>query len=121
MYIEMPADMVSATVLAERLDQPLTSTFKVDQALEDVQVRTVLQRIYSSRQPLLLVDHGSGMHHITEEIHELVCISGIPTFTMPSGQGMIETSCKTIWVVCIQEERINCPLKYGHKAGIYLQ
>lgn len=91
-YIEMPADMVSATVSAERLDQPLTSTLKVDQVLEDVQVRTVLQRIYSSRQPLLLADRGSGMHHITEEIHELVRISGIPTLTMPSGQGMIETS-----------------------------
>src|SRR5580700_9404067 len=60
-YIEMPADMVSATISAERLDQPLTSTLKVDEALEDVQVRTVLQRIYSSRQPLLLADRGSGM------------------------------------------------------------
>jgi pyruvate decarboxylase len=91
-YVEIPADMVSAAVSAERLCRPLTSTVEVDEVVEDTQVRTLLQRIYSSKQPLLLVDRGSGMHHITEDIEELVRISGIPTLSMPSGQGMIETT-----------------------------
>jgi pyruvate decarboxylase len=98
-YVEMPADMAAATISAERLDQPLISTLEVDEKLENAQVDTILQRIYSSKQPLLLIDRGSGMHHISEEIRELVRISGIPTLTMPSGQGMIDTSTENYYGV----------------------
>jgi pyruvate decarboxylase len=89
-YFEMPADMASVTISAEQLDQPLISTLEVEEGLENAQVEMLLQNMYSSRQPLLLVDRGGGVHHITEEIKELVRISGIPTLAMPSGQGMIE-------------------------------
>jgi pyruvate decarboxylase len=89
-YIEVPADMASVTISAERLVEPLISTMMTEEEFENAKVEMLLQKIYSSKQPLLLVDRGGGMHHISEEIQELVRISGIPTLVMPSGQGMIE-------------------------------
>jgi pyruvate decarboxylase len=98
-YIELPADMASTDVSADRLDKHLRLILDVDEEVEDTQVVVLLQQIYSAKGPLLLVDSGDGIHHMIGEINEFVRLSGIPTLTMPSGGGMVDHSLESYYGV----------------------
>ena len=89
-YIEVPCDMIPLEVSTERLAETITPEVLVDTREEDEVVDLVLRRIYAAKQPLLLVDRGSGMPQVKEEINRFVEKSGIPTLTMPSGGGMVD-------------------------------
>ncbi|KAF2103343.1 pyruvate decarboxylase [Rhizodiscina lignyota] len=91
-YIEMPCDMVPKEVSTERLETYVLKD-RVEGTIqsEEEQVEVLLKRLYSARQPLLLVDRGDGVQHsIKSKINEFVCMTGIPTLTLPSGAGMID-------------------------------
>jgi len=90
-YIELPCDMVRAEVPIARLAEPLGDTsLRVNEQVEEEQARTLLDRIYAAKQPLILVDRGDGVPHLRGEINALVENTGIPTLTMPSGGSMVD-------------------------------
>lgn len=90
-YIEMPSDMVGAQVSQERLAVPLDVSLPVNpQELEDGVVETVLRRIYTAKQPYILVDGLSAPDKITQEVNELARLTGIPTFSLTFGAGIID-------------------------------
>ncbi|KIW87464.1 uncharacterized protein Z519_11787 [Cladophialophora bantiana CBS 173.52] len=100
-YIELPADMVGKEVDGERLEQPLNTdrSSSGDENRDDALVDDLLQRIYSAKQPLLLVDSGGGVRQLRPEINDFVKASGIPTLCMPSGNGMVEHSLQNYYGV----------------------
>ncbi|ETI20919.1 hypothetical protein G647_07262 [Cladophialophora carrionii CBS 160.54] len=90
-YVELPADMVGKEIDAERLEERLDVEKGTANEGEEERLREeVLGRIYSARQPLLLVDSGGGVRHLRDEINAFVEISGIPTLCMPSGNNMVD-------------------------------
>ncbi|KIY01094.1 uncharacterized protein Z520_02646 [Fonsecaea multimorphosa CBS 102226] len=100
-YIELPADMVGKEVDGGRLEEPLldstskgsgsgSGSIDGDEHREKRLVDDLLQRIYTAKQPLLLVDSGGGVRQLRSEINAFVRASGIPTLCMPSGNGMVE-------------------------------
>lgn len=99
-YIEVPCDMVTKEVDAERLEEPLlNANIHADAGLERRLVDQLLQRLYTAKQPLILVDSGDGVRHLRDEINAFVQISGIPTFAMPSGNGMVSHSLRNFYGV----------------------
>jgi pyruvate decarboxylase len=92
-YIEMPADMVTKEVDADRLEGKID--VEEGAYVENQQsnlIEEVLRRIYEAKQPLLLVDSGGGVRQLRKEINDFVQASGIPTLCMPSGNNMVEHS-----------------------------
>jgi pyruvate decarboxylase len=93
-YIELPHDMVTKEVSAERLQMGiLEEDVGTDGRREADQVQSLLYRLYAAKRPLLLVDRADGVQHsIKHEINEFIERTGIPALTMPSGAGMVDNS-----------------------------
>ncbi|KAK5053249.1 hypothetical protein LTR84_002223 [Exophiala bonariae] len=89
-YIELPTDMVTAKVPASALDKPLDLSIPfTDEGFEDTEVDLILEKIYSAKQPFIIVDGFTNRYGITEEADELVRVTGFPTSTTPFGKGII--------------------------------
>jgi pyruvate decarboxylase len=92
-YIELPTNMVKAKVPRSALDQPLDLSLPAnDEGFEDVEVDLILERIYASKQPFIIVDGFTSRYGISEEADELVRVTGFPTSTTPFGKGIVNES-----------------------------
>ncbi|RMZ90818.1 hypothetical protein DV736_g1951, partial [Chaetothyriales sp. CBS 134916] len=92
-YIELPTNLVSAKVPAFRLSAPIDTTIPVnDEGFEDAEVDLILDRIYASKQPFIIVDGCTDRYGIREEADELVRVTGFPTSTTPFGKGIVNES-----------------------------
>ncbi|RWA11060.1 hypothetical protein EKO27_g4061 [Xylaria grammica] len=94
-YIELPDDVVDVAVLAARLANPLSipaSPRGGDGALTEV-----LEHIYDSQRPLILVDGESRPLRIIDQVEELVNITGWPTWTSIFGKGLVNESMPNVY------------------------
>ncbi|KIW99908.1 uncharacterized protein Z518_10836 [Rhinocladiella mackenziei CBS 650.93] len=98
-YIELPCDMVSKEVSSARLSEPLRPETTIEEAQEEKHADAILTKLYAAKQPLLLVDSGDGVRQLQTEIHAFVEKSGIPTLSMPSGNGMISHGLRNYYGV----------------------
>lgn len=89
-YIELPTNMVKARVLKSALDTPVDLSLpESDEGFEDAEVDLILDRIYASKQPFIIVDGLTSRYGISEEADELVRVTGFPTSTTPFGKGIV--------------------------------
>lgn len=88
-YIELPTNMVTAKVSASLLQTPIDTEHDSDEGFEDTEVDTILDRIYASKQPFIIVDGFASRYGISSEADDLVRITGFPTSTTPFGKGII--------------------------------
>ncbi|EHY53414.1 hypothetical protein HRR83_003622 [Exophiala dermatitidis] len=91
-YIELPTNMVKARVSAARLSTPID--ISVISANNDAEAETktadrILERIYGSKQPFIIVDGFTSRYGISDEADELVRVTGFPTSTTPFGKGIV--------------------------------
>ena len=93
-YIEIPSDMVGTQVSDEkRLQSPLhVSPPANQQKLEDMVVGKILERIYASTQPFILVDGLARPDGIADQVNEFVQRTGIPAFSLTFGGGIINST-----------------------------
>jgi pyruvate decarboxylase len=93
-YIELPTDMVSAMVdsssLVSRITQfePLSEPFLHEHST----INAVLECIYTSKQPAILIDGESWSYGILDELRELCRITQWPTWTSVFGKSLIDES-----------------------------
>lgn len=88
-YIELPTDMVTAHVPTSLLDSPIDLSLPTREGLYDIEVKAILDRIYTSRQPFIIVDGFASSYGIVSEVNELVRVTGFPTATTPFGKGIV--------------------------------
>lgn len=89
-YIELPTNMVKAQVAASDLEKPLDLSIPfTDEGFEDTEVDLILDKIYSAKQPFIIVDGFTNRFGISDEADELVRVTGFPTSTTPFGKGII--------------------------------
>jgi pyruvate decarboxylase len=89
-YIELPTNMVKARVLKSALDKSVDLSLpQSDEGFEDAEVELILERIYASKQPFIMVDGLTSRYGISEEADELVRVTGFPTSTTPFGKGTV--------------------------------
>lgn len=89
-YIELPTNMVKARVPSSALEKPIDLSIPVnDEDFEDTKVELILNKMYSSKQPFIVVDGFTSRYGISEEADELVRVTGFPTSTTPFGKGIV--------------------------------
>ncbi|PWY75368.1 pyruvate decarboxylase [Aspergillus heteromorphus CBS 117.55] len=99
-YIELPADMVTAPVPASLLDTPInTARPPNDPDLESTLIHSLLDELYSARQPLLIIDGMAARYHIEDEVNTLVHQTGFLTTTTAFGKGIVQESHPTFYGV----------------------
>ncbi|KAJ5633965.1 pyruvate decarboxylase [Penicillium herquei] len=86
-YIEVPDDMADVCVSATGLTTPLC--ISDDLVSEDEPVQPVLERIYSARQPLILVDGECRSLGIVQQVNNLITATGWPTWTTIFGKDTV--------------------------------
>ena len=91
-YIEVPVDLVDATVRADRLHHPIQrpeflETPKVTDAIE-----SVLEALYASKRPVILFDGECRALNITQEVQSIVEKTKLPAWTTAYGRGLIDES-----------------------------
>ncbi|ETI20276.1 hypothetical protein G647_08310 [Cladophialophora carrionii CBS 160.54] len=89
-YIELPSNMVRAKVSAAPLKTPIDLSIPLnDEGFEDTEVDLILNKMYASRQPFIVVDGCTSRYGASEEANELVRVTGFPTSATPFGKGII--------------------------------
>ncbi|KIX96308.1 uncharacterized protein Z520_08086 [Fonsecaea multimorphosa CBS 102226] len=89
-YLELPTNMVKAQVPAAALDVPIDLSIPLnDEGFEDTEVELILNKMYSSKQPLIIVDGCTSRYGVSEEADELVRVTEFPTSTTPFGKGIV--------------------------------
>jgi pyruvate decarboxylase len=94
-YIEMPSDAVDTEVPSHALESPIDQNSisnNTNESGNTKQAEQILEKLYSAKRPLILVDRGDGTELLKHQINEFVQMSGIPTVSLPSGAGMIDNS-----------------------------
>ncbi|KAF1971728.1 pyruvate decarboxylase [Bimuria novae-zelandiae CBS 107.79] len=92
-YLEMPSDMVTVAVQEEPLATPLhLSPLTNDQEIEDEVLETVLNHIYASKQPYVLVDGLAASDQIVDEVNRFASTTGFPTLSYTFGGGIVDGS-----------------------------
>lgn len=94
-YIEIPSDIVATAVPSHALESPVGQNSISNDTNESggtKQAEQILQKLYSAKRPLILVDRGDGTELLRHQINEFVQNSGIPTVSLPSGASMVDNS-----------------------------
>lgn len=92
-YIEVPVDMVSLEVDASRLQTKIEIPAPIDALAQEKALATVLEKIKSSRKPMILVDGEIRAHGSVTEVEEIIKTTNWPTFFASFARGLInETS-----------------------------
>ncbi|KAI2739165.1 hypothetical protein DTO013F2_9440 [Penicillium roqueforti] len=90
-YITLPIDMVQEKIEGKSLKNRIDlSPQQNEPEKEEYVVDVVLKWMHVARNPVILVDACAIRHRVLEEVHELVCASGLPTFVTPMGKGAVD-------------------------------
>jgi pyruvate decarboxylase len=96
-YVEIPTDMVTAKVDASRLSTPLAIPIAYwNETAQETAVSSILERIYASNSPFILVDGESLSYGITAEVNDFVCLTNFPTATTPFGKSIVDETLSNL-------------------------
>ena len=100
-YIELPSNVVENPISNELLATPLATTEPLDRFDKSVHAVSsyLLNQLNKAHRPVLLIDRGYGIDSIREAVNEFARVTKIPTLTLPSGAGMIDTSVENYYGV----------------------
>ncbi|KAF5128653.1 Pyruvate decarboxylase [Metarhizium anisopliae] len=89
-YIEIPVDMVTATLSKNRLSAQIQIPEFNSHPGEEQVVAAIIERINSSQRPIILVDGESRPLGLLDELQKFVSMSNWPTWTTPFGKGLLD-------------------------------
>ncbi|KAL2859906.1 alpha-keto acid decarboxylase family protein [Aspergillus lucknowensis] len=98
--IAIPVDMVGVTVSAAGLAGGIQIPLAVQQPHEDAVLGSVVERMYCSKKPMILVDGETRVLDVVEEVHQLIRCTGWPTFTSGFGKGLVDETLPNVYGVC---------------------
>ena len=92
-YLEIPSDMITLQVQKDSLAN-LLHIFPPanDPKREEQVINTVLNRLYASKQPYILVDGLAARDQIIDEINEFSRVTEFPTMSYTFGEGIVDGS-----------------------------
>ncbi|KAL7914396.1 thiamine diphosphate-binding protein [Trichoderma velutinum] len=89
-YIEVPVDMVTKLLSADRLDAPIQVPDGEPDDAQDEVLATVLNRMHSAKRPIIIVDGETRPIGIRDSVQSLIRATGWPTWTTPFGKGLTD-------------------------------
>ncbi|KAL2831494.1 thiamine diphosphate-binding protein [Aspergillus cavernicola] len=98
--IAIPLDMVSLHVPKMLLQTKISIPLATRQPkIEEKALKVVLDRIYSAKKPIILVDGEIRSARIMDEVDHIVKSTEWPTFTSGYGKGLIDESLPNVYGV----------------------
>ncbi|OAP60515.1 hypothetical protein AYL99_05517 [Fonsecaea erecta] len=99
-YLQVPVDLVDASVDAGRLwseclSAEITSTDKTTPA-HDLALSIVLEKIKAANNPTILVDGESRALRITEDVQRIIDITKWPTWVTVFGKGLVDETASNV-------------------------
>ena len=89
-YVFVPIDLVDKPVPAHALETPLNLKPEVDEQAVNAAATAVLEALYASKNPAILVDCLVHRHINIAEIQSLVDKLGIPVYATNMGKGIVD-------------------------------
>ncbi|EWZ46047.1 thiamine diphosphate-binding protein [Fusarium oxysporum Fo47] len=89
-YIEVPVDLVDAPVSAAGLSHTLTLPTDQANASTSVAVSKILHKIYTAKQPLIVVDGEVRPMRVVNEVQEIVRATGWPTWVTGYSKSLVD-------------------------------
>ncbi|KAI0104683.1 thiamine diphosphate-binding protein [Nemania sp. FL0031] len=98
-YIQVPVDMVSVPVAAERLQSEIRLPSTELTAHSYMVIDKILERMYEAEQPSILVDGETRSCGIVELVQNLVEVTGWPSWTTGFGWGLLDDTTPNVYGV----------------------
>ncbi|MCJ1300466.1 hypothetical protein MMC08_003263 [Hypocenomyce scalaris] len=95
-YVEVPVDMVAVPVLADRLSSEISAPEAVPDPAHNVALAKVLERVYTAKQPFILVDGETRALDLIESVQRLINTTKWPTFTTISGISLVDMTLPNV-------------------------
>ncbi|GKT84514.1 LOW QUALITY PROTEIN: pyruvate decarboxylase [Colletotrichum tofieldiae] len=95
-YIQLPQDLVSVPVPADKLQFPIRVPDHGVTLATQAAVAAVLYKIRKAKQPMILVDGEARPLGIVDEIHQLVKTTGWPTWTSAFGKSLVDETLPNV-------------------------
>ncbi|KAJ5793091.1 Thiamine pyrophosphate enzyme C-terminal TPP-binding [Penicillium pulvis] len=96
-YLEFPDDMPHVLVSSERLQTPIKASVPPSPACESEVINRILERIYSAKQPAILVDGESKALGVVDQLDNLIQTTNFPTWTSVWGKGLVNESYSNVY------------------------
>ncbi|KAI1757599.1 thiamine diphosphate-binding protein [Xylaria castorea] len=96
-YIQVPVDMVSVPVSAERLQSEIRLPPTEPSAYSNEVIDKVLEKIYAAKQPTILVDGEARAFGIVELVQRLVEVTKWPSWTTGFGWGLLDETTPNVY------------------------
>ncbi|KAL5332335.1 thiamine diphosphate-binding protein [Aspergillus crustosus] len=98
--IAIPLDMVDLRVPKTPLETRITIPLPARQPkIEEKALNAILDRIYSAKRPMILVDGEIRSARITDEVDHIVKSTEWPTFTSGFGKSLVDESLPNVYGV----------------------
>ena len=91
-YIEVPVDLVDATVSSDRLESKLQIPKTLHTPGHDKAIAAVLEKIRAAKQPMIYVDGEARALGILDEVSTFIERTQWPTWTSSFARGLIDES-----------------------------
>ncbi|ETN40754.1 uncharacterized protein HMPREF1541_05034 [Cyphellophora europaea CBS 101466] len=95
-YIEVPVDLVGASVAEDSLSTPLQIPNAIHTPAHDQALQKVFDRVYAAKQPIILVDGESRALNIVEEVQQVVEATKWPTWTTTFAKGLLDETLPNV-------------------------
>ncbi|KAF3929001.1 hypothetical protein ABW19_dt0208322 [Dactylella cylindrospora] len=90
-FLFVPTDVVDTPLNATRLETPLDITHRTsDPKVEDKIVEKIIKAIEQSKAPCILADVLAKRHAATEQVRQLMKLSGYQSFSTILGKGLVD-------------------------------
>jgi pyruvate decarboxylase len=96
-YLELPDDMPGVLVSSANLKTPLGVPRTPSPAHEPQVLSRILERIYSAKRPLILVDGESRALGILDQLDTLIKSTNWPTWVPVFGKGLVNESYDNVY------------------------
>ncbi|KIX95510.1 uncharacterized protein Z520_08630 [Fonsecaea multimorphosa CBS 102226] len=100
-YLQVPVDLVDASVAAGRLwseclSAGITSAYNTTTPAHDLALSIVLEKIKSAKRPTILVDGESRALRITEDVQQIVQTTKWPTWVTVFAKGLVDETASNV-------------------------
>jgi pyruvate decarboxylase len=91
-YIEVPVDLVAASVKSANLESPIKLPQPITTPATKDTISQVLDKVYAAKRPIILFDGECRALGITRDVQTIIEITKWPTWTTSYGRGLIDES-----------------------------
>ncbi|CAG9961937.1 unnamed protein product [Clonostachys byssicola] len=89
-YIEIPVDLVPASVKADRLKQPIEPLYLEPNSEAKDALDQIIAKIKEAKNPYILVDGEIRPMDVIDEVQSIIKSTNWPAFATPFGKGLLD-------------------------------